>query len=69
LRSCVHVARRRWAVAMQRGRFLWGPFWGCCLATTSRFLWVRSGAVAGQRHNDGVVFSLGSVPGVRSEGI
>jgi hypothetical protein len=26
-RVCVHVARRRWAVAMQWGHFLWGPFW------------------------------------------
>jgi hypothetical protein len=27
-RVCVRVARRRWAVAMQRGRFIFGPFWG-----------------------------------------
>jgi hypothetical protein len=56
----VYVARRRRAVAMQRGRFLLGPFWGCCLATTSSihgccfaaegvFFGIRYGAVAWQQ--------------------
>jgi hypothetical protein len=32
---CLCVARQLWAVAMQRGRFLWGPFWVHYLAMTS----------------------------------
>jgi hypothetical protein len=57
-RVCVHVARRRWAVAMQRGRFLWGPFWGqrnlryilLLLYSGGVFFGVRSGSITWQRH-------------------
>jgi hypothetical protein len=75
VRVCVHVARQLWAVAMQQGRFLWGPFWevvsqfhaptalppvrGCCLATTISRWCFIFGPVAGQWHNNGVAFSLG----------
>jgi hypothetical protein len=59
---CVHVARQWQAVAMQQGRFIWGPFWGCCLATTISWWCFLFGPVAGQQHNNGVAFSLGSVP-------
>jgi hypothetical protein len=64
---CVHVARRRWAVAMQRGRFLFGQFYVCFLVTTTMgcyFLWgsFRGNIFFGVRSE--VVFSLGSVPRV-----
>jgi hypothetical protein len=65
VRTCLCVARQRPAVAMQWGRFLWSPFWGCCLATTISWWCFLFGPVAGQRHNSGVAFSLGSVPRTR----
>jgi hypothetical protein len=57
-RVCVHVAKRPWAVAMQRGRFLWGPFWGqrhllyilLLLCSEGVFFGVCSGSITWQRH-------------------
>jgi hypothetical protein len=64
------VPRTRWwaNVAFSLGSVL-GMFGNDIYITLSVFFGVCSGTVAGQRHNNGVVFSLGSVPGVRSEGI
>jgi hypothetical protein len=58
VRVCLCVARQRWAVAMQRRRFLWGPFWGqrhlryilLLLCSGGVFFGVRSGSVTWQRH-------------------
>jgi hypothetical protein len=64
---CVPVARRRWAVAMQRGRFLFGQFSVCFLVTTTMGWYFLSGPFRGGISfgvRSEVVFSLGSVPRV-----
>jgi hypothetical protein len=40
--------------------FLWGLFWGCCLATTIGRWCFLFGPVAGQRSNNGVAFPEGA---------